>query len=1126
MNSISNHSDSIICELQYALNQFTREKTSDSWTRITNIVHKCISSSDLEKIPSQESLQKLLALANQISALSYFDQAKGREVSCFGIATLQTQIKRSSAMLTMQEFGVPIDQMKIVERCQIEMLFSRLPQKEQEEFCKHFARLIEGLATGSAYHVLKLFMNKNAKHISQTSALSSRFIRSFSSLATRQFFIQMIEKRLLEGFSPDEEFYLCDFRNWLIEYLDRSFSSLKEMQNWPVILASTRELQITETHPLFTAALDIQQFLALSDELREIALNIPKGLWGSFCFEAPPKDPDVILASIHKVPFRDRVRFTKSVVAIYRHFANAPFSYWTWYAVCMRLEEETPQAADCLEEIASFLQKMDSPSKKDGEKLFSILRKLENMLSLELIQSLLKIVTGLSLEKERQDLFCFLEEEIIALEDVVDLCAFSSAVITSTMGFEERKFYIFRIKHIMQQKDLEISSIVEEIRASIKEEIAALQGDLTRCFDFFSLIQKVWKYAPFLRGEGEERDLFFVEAKMEQLIRDYIEVWKTQLQGAFSAKMLEDFFYFLEVCKGYNLPFVPSMQTLLQSSITARLQEMLTSPERFSKLEILSIADRVIFHRELLELFEGDLLWALVFHLQQYARSRESKVWSFDKVREKQLLLREEKIDPIVMSRAYFQEHIGEESLIVQLSPLNEQKIRRHVHYDFSAIRLNPNALDNLFSKIENAMYCLPENEQKSLYRQIAYRTSSLYQNPDADPSFDELKEHFLQLKNGFLGVGTLVHALMHRENISQKGMQLCATRLYAIIERILEQQKSAKGAPFSPRTEMLLAISASIQGCFQAQKESIYLIYDLLKIEEKQVARDASARTLEFLFQVIQSKVRSVISSDNSLTRLIQDVLPKGSLATASSYLENIIGNDIGLHVPYAFDMSSCIITQKLSKLQKVDFLSRFFRELTPTDLIFHVKNAVNREGSLRRDIHTFLQEKLGHSLEGVWDVSDRLFFIPENGEKLFDFYNFLIRNKLSSANVNSVEGFFALLAFLQDQLPILQDGRFFAFLGGRVHLTIHSGKAYRQFLAKEGLSLDYERMWPHPENLEPLPLTNKGVNAFLYFYKEKLNFLKQKDFLSFLEGSSDIMLTDLGSRTLLKAAGYLQSL
>lgn len=235
---------------------------------------------------------------------------------------------------------------------------------------------------------------------------------------------------------------------------------------------------------------------------------------------------------------------------------------------------------------------------------------------------------------------------------------------------------------------------------------------------------------------------------------------------------------------------------------------------------------------------------------------------------------------------------------------------------------VNENTLQNLFKALEDRIEQLSEEQRAEVEQYIISSTSDFISQDDTINEADRMD--LQKLKSNLLLKPYIQNLLVKKENVTPSQFQL-----YAILKAILDKDNGLKpGELLSPREEMLLKMSASIQNCSTGQRDGIKNYFLLLPEEyrTKMVEEDSNI-VGKLVDENLQKEFHDVIS--NEVTQKLAPGTKEPSHVTL--YLENRFCKQLGLAHEITFDPHTMVLPKNLVALNPKDVIEACLHYLNP---------------------------------------------------------------------------------------------------------------------------------------------------------------------------------------------------
>lgn len=1079
--------NAIIHQLEITLDSLQKKPVDCFFSRVSDLSKRCISL--LQKnLFSRDDLIMLKPLTTRLCEIcrpSKETNFLAQEVE--GIA--QQLLRKADFLLLIQEIeclGLDIQIMNVLEKNFLVRIFSRLHENQKKQFCQALSACIKGVCRGELLLIFELLIRKkNPEEIVVTCREAALLIEPSSSFMTRYFIMDCLLQILPKGRES--------LRDWLLTRLEEGVASDRDAKG---IIESRNELQIREEDPLFVAALATIEFFEEKRKFNEFCRDLPKFLWADY--KAFEKDFSLILVETRHLPLKERGRYIGLVNRMCLAFRENERFYFHLFDICSILQEKRPlEAVLCFEEIVRWIEQVQSVKKEDVLQFLDILARFREEISLGSIESLIKLVKGIEKEEERISILIYVDQMASDCfpHHVVKICRKVASEIEEKTTAEERAFLV-RYRNYIEEFYIEKPSFTELstkecIREHFKLQLKKVQNNYAGMEKFFTLVAEILSNYAFLEDASSD---FFTKKSILESVRLQVEKWLQKIQdhpekfGQIelfnSAKKYLKLCLFLEKLKEGGsliegaLPSKAAVLASLHVYCSRRLEDMQLNPENFKEREVLSMVTRIIEHYDFLELFDQSSLLDQALYTQILLDPTEKVDPKHPyNIKKKCMAMREQVLTNDEMQEILVLEEV--EKKVIRVNPYKLLKAKqRQVTYQELPQSVRKDTLDSLFEKLEEKISQQPFIEQEKTYKQIAYTTSSLYQKEGSQdfipPSIEDLRFHFEELKNNFTEQGRFVPTLMHKLYQPNQVVSSHTAELYAIVDYILKQP--SESAVVNQQEEVLLSMATSIQQCSRGQAEGITLSYNALNIQGNNTLLEGEKRVLFWIDQSINKMGKDLISSDNSLMRELTQASPIHQLAHQATYLENVIGKDIGLDTPYVFDMHSQLIINNLLLKTKKELLSVFYRYFTPIKVLKWVKDDLNRilqtseEKSFYADVNEFFEKERLSTFEGLWSFQEGIPIVTLNEDLVKEFeYS---KDK-------------SLVAFLKDKEPLLQDGAFWIWQEDVLTLTSSGVFVFRSFLMQSDYDLEHEKMWHSEENKCPAFLSQEGTISFFSFLR-----------------------------------------
>ena len=225
--------------------------------------------------------------------------------------------------------------------------------------------------------------------------------------------------------------------------------------------------------------------------------------------------------------------------------------------------------------------------------------------------------------------------------------------------------------------------------------------------------------------------------------------------------------------------------------------------------------------------------------------------------------------------------------------------------------------------------------------------------------------------------------------------------RYVAIVKYLYDHEDTpVKGKLLSTQEELLLTLSASIQGCPEGKKEGCTLFYNNLPSQYRYCSlENADVSEVEKALKYIQSGIQDVLdtlfSCDNAFLKELADESNEiQQLAHVSTFVKNRIGSRVGLMHQFTFDPHTELLYDPLVEKSLKETLDIFYKHATPSWLVQELKRLFNRDkmnvNGLITHFNTLVESKLGKAAvnyETMWqhdeEYTTESFFLTDEGAR-----------------------------------------------------------------------------------------------------------------------------------------------
>ena len=269
----------------------------------------------------------------------------------------------------------------------------------------------------------------------------------------------------------------------------------------------------------------------------------------------------------------------------------------------------------------------------------------------------------------------------------------------------------------------------------------------------------------------------------------------------------------------------------------------------------------------------------------------------------------------------------------------------------------------------------------RHLLRELDTRISTrLESNPILAAEIEQsFAAAYSALRQGSLG-SPLLQSLLDTNGAPEDLVPPVAAKMIAIVNFLQTlENKAPEGKMLSLQEETFLSILASIQKCPTGKEEGIHAYYANLPLVFKyaRLANDnfSTENGIQWVNAVLRKEVENLFSGANAYFKHLIEMRPQEEVQEAAHqgrYVKNVIGPDVGLAEPAAFDRHSQMLYQKLIDRSKQALLHEFYRHLLPHQVVNSILNAANAElqqgGPIYNWLLPFIPEE--HRSE-AWDIN-----------------------------------------------------------------------------------------------------------------------------------------------------------
>lgn len=249
-------------------------------------------------------------------------------------------------------------------------------------------------------------------------------------------------------------------------------------------------------------------------------------------------------------------------------------------------------------------------------------------------------------------------------------------------------------------------------------------------------------------------------------------------------------------------------------------------------------------------------------------------------------------------------------------------------------VRLNPEYLKKL-SGIAVTFRDLPVYS-KDFFIKMKYQIDSRIN--------DQLRiENYEDLMSGSLGSDYL-NNLLNVQGQADDAVPVTASKLIAVVAYIESLNDVGSASAFSEREHQFIMMLSSIQSCVTGKSGGIDDCYDRLPGTAKYKTISKS-KAHAFLEDVIRREVEKMLSGTNHFFNDLTGGIPNEEISQAihqARYVENLIGNNIGINRPLYFDNHTQLLNLKLISHSKEQVIRTFYKHFPPHVLVYETIKAV----------------------------------------------------------------------------------------------------------------------------------------------------------------------------------------
>ena len=228
-----------------------------------------------------------------------------------------------------------------------------------------------------------------------------------------------------------------------------------------------------------------------------------------------------------------------------------------------------------------------------------------------------------------------------------------------------------------------------------------------------------------------------------------------------------------------------------------------------------------------------------------------------------------------------------------------------------------------LFSQLEERLLALSETDRTHAHK---YISDCFVEN------LDKIKEYFM--------MKSLVKSLGYVKGNATDPIDSALYYLHTILRVLWKADNKVGKNPLSPREELLLRISTSVNACPTGQRDGIVNYFNNLSFghRNKLELGNSEERAVQLIKLSVQKILHSILS-DREFHKILLKVDVISEMPHQILFVKNRFHLQIGYEHRLTFDASSGVIKEKLFNMTVSEFLEVFFKFCTPAKVLNQLK-------------------------------------------------------------------------------------------------------------------------------------------------------------------------------------------